>query len=219
MLISIVHVIPARTQLPLQLLLQKHLLLLVLHPELPVALLYFLTDLVYARSERALLAPLLSAQQRLSLLGRRGQLDQTVLVVDKLVGKRKHLLDYVIDGPHALDLVSHLHQSTTTTIFLLIGIRLINIVIRGSLLLSLQLLDVFGEARGLLNQLSHALLRPVPVRIIYKLEKDVKNATLDLFAISVGVQNVPQLQKELFFARLPLFLLQLKRAQLCSLRP
>ena len=110
-LLAIVHIITAHSQLLLHLLLQEHLLLLVLHPELPVALLYFLTDLVYARSERALLAPLFRAQQRLSLLGRRWQLHKTVFVVDKLVGERKHLFDYIIDGPHTLDLVSHFHQS------------------------------------------------------------------------------------------------------------
>ena len=132
--------------------------------------------------------------------------------MDKLVGKREHLSDNVVHGPHSFDLLSHLNESVAVWGGAITGYRRL-------LLLTLQLLDIICEARGLLDQINHALLHSIPVWIVHELEEDVEDAALDLFAVPVRVEHVPELQEKLLLTGLPLLFLQLEGAHLGSLRP
>ena len=106
--------------------------------------------------------------------------------MDEPVGKREHLSDNVVHRPHSFDLFSHLNEPVATWGGAITGYRRL-------LLLTLQLLDIICKACGLLNQINHALLHSIPVRVVHELEEDVEDAALDLLAVPVRIEHVPEL--------------------------
>lgn len=128
--------------------------------------------------------------------------------MDELVGEREHLLDDLLDGPHAIDLLAHLNE-------LLLTIA----CFKRCFLLSLQTLDVFHEVLSFVDELCHAFLHAIPVWIVDQFEEDVEDAPFDLLAVAIRVQDVPQLEQELFLPRLPFLFLNLNRARFRSPRP
>ena len=106
--------------------------------------------------------------------------------MDELVGKREHLSDNVVHGPHSFDLLSYLNESIAIWGGAITGYRRL-------LLLTLQLLDIICKACGLLDQINHALLHSIPVWVVHELKEDVEDAALDLLAIPVWIKHVPEL--------------------------
>ena len=109
------------------------LFLLILHAELPVALLYHLTDLVNFRFKGALFVLLV---QYLALFSGVGHLDEAMLVVHEVVRQRVHLAHQVVNLPYPIDLLPHLSHRCG-----LLG-RIAELRL---LLLSLQRFDVIDE--------------------------------------------------------------------------